>query len=39
MTEVTWSELMAALPHILSAPKDDAPIHSLCLRPGCGRAA
>ncbi|MBI1170789.1 hypothetical protein GC209_05260 [bacterium] len=36
MTQVTMAELMAALPHILSAPKDDAPIHSLCLRPGYG---
>ena len=36
MTQVTLPELMAALPHILAAPKDDAPIHSLCLRPGYG---
>jgi CRP-like cAMP-binding protein len=37
MTQVTMAELMAALPHILSAPKDDAPIHSLCLRPDYGQ--
>ena len=36
MTQVTLPELMAALPHILAAPKDDAPIHSLCLRPAYG---
>ncbi len=36
MTEPTMADLMAALPHILSAPKTDAPIHSLCLRPGYG---
>lgn len=27
------AELMAALPHILAAPKTDAPIANLCLRP------
>lgn len=31
------AELMAALPHILTAPKDDGPIHGLCLRPGYGQ--
>lgn len=36
MTHVTMAELTGALPHILAAPKDDAPIHSLCLRPGYG---
>ncbi len=36
MSQVTLGELMAALPDILAAPKDDAPIHSLCLRPGYG---
>lgn len=36
MTQVTLAELMAALPDILAAPKDNAPIHSLCLRPGYG---
>lgn len=34
--QVTMAELMAALPHIAAAPKTDAPIHSLCLRPGYG---
>lgn len=37
MTQVTTAELMAALPHILAAPKTDAPIASLCLRPGYGQ--
>ncbi len=36
MTQVTLPELMAALPHILAAPKDDAAIDSLCLRPAYG---
>jgi hypothetical protein len=35
--QVTMAELMAALPHIAAAPKTDAPIHSLCLRPGYGQ--
>ncbi len=39
MTPVTTAELMAALPHILAAPKDDAQVHSLCLRPGYGERA
>ena len=30
----TMAILMAALPHIQTAPKTDAPIHSLCFRPG-----
>ena len=30
------AELMAALPSMLAAPQTDAPIHSLCLRPGYG---
>ncbi len=34
---VTMAELIAALPDIQSAPKSDAPIHSLCLRPGYGQ--
>lgn len=34
---VTADELIAALPHIQNAPKTDAPIHSLCLRPGYGQ--
>ena len=33
MTPVTMLELMAALPGIMAAPKTDAPIDSLCLRP------
>lgn len=33
----TTAELMAALPAILAAPKTDAPIISLCLRPGFGQ--
>ena len=31
---VTLDTLMAALPFVLAAPKTDAPIHSLCFRPG-----
>lgn len=31
---VTAAELAAALPHVLSAPKDDAEIRGLCFRPG-----
>jgi hypothetical protein len=30
------AELMAALPQVLAAPRDDGPIRSLCLRPGYG---
>lgn len=30
----TEAELTAALPHVLAAPKTDAPIDSLCFRPG-----
>jgi hypothetical protein len=33
VTPVTTAELMAALTAIMAAPKTDAPIHSLCLRP------
>lgn len=33
---VTMPELMAALPHVLAAPKDAAPILQLCFRPGYG---
>jgi hypothetical protein len=36
---VTTAEMLAALPHLLAAPKDDAPIHSLCLRPARGQRA
>ena len=39
MMPVTMAELMAALPDILAAPKTDAPIDSLCLRPGRGERA
>lgn len=39
MTPVSLAELMAALPDILAAPKDDAPIQSLCLRPARGERA
>ncbi len=31
---VTAEELAAALPHVLAAPKTNAPILSLCFRPG-----
>ena len=31
---VTTEELMAALDHVLAAPKTEAPIQSLCFRPG-----
>lgn len=34
---VTAAELAAALPHVLAAPKTDAPILSLCFRPGFGQ--
>lgn len=33
---VTRAELDAAIPHILAAPKTDAPISCLCLRPARG---
>lgn len=33
---VSMAELMAALPHVLAAPKNDVPIDSLCFRPGYG---
>lgn len=33
MSQVTLEELMAALPNILAAPKDLAPIRMFCLRP------
>lgn len=36
---VTTEELMAALPHVVAAPKTDAPIQSLCFRPGYGQRA
>ena len=31
---VTMDELMAALPHVLEAPKDGAVVRELCFRPG-----
>ena len=34
MPHATRAELDAALPHILAAPKNDAAIAMLCLRPG-----
>ncbi len=39
MTPVTLAQMRAALPHLLAAPKTDAPIHSLCLRPARGERA
>lgn len=33
---VTLDELQAALPDVLAAPKDNAPIEQLCLRPDVG---
>jgi len=33
---ITAAELDAALPYVLAAPKTDAPIATLCLRPGFG---
>lgn len=34
MTQITMAELMAALPDVLAAPKDSAPVLQLCFRPG-----
>ncbi len=34
---VTLPEMWAALPHLRAAPKTDAHIHSLCLRPDYGQ--
>ena len=31
--QATMAELMAALPHVLAAPKDAAPVLQLCFRP------
>lgn len=39
MAQVTHEELMAALPHVLAAPRDDAPVTGVCLRPGYGLRA
>lgn len=36
---ITRAELDAALPNVLAAPKTDAPIAMLCLRPGFGERA
>ncbi len=33
---ITMDDLMAAMPHIAAAPKDQGVIDSLCLRPGYG---
>ncbi len=33
------ANLMAALPHVLAAPRDAAPVVELCLRPGYGERA
>jgi len=37
MKQVTTTELQAAIPHILAAPKNNAPIEQLCLRPDFGK--
>jgi hypothetical protein len=34
MPQITAAALTAALPHVLAAPKTDAPIAVLCFRPG-----
>lgn len=34
---ITTDELQAALPHVLAAPKDHAPVTGLCFRPGVGQ--
>ncbi len=34
---ITLAELDDALPHVLAAPKTDAPIRGLCLRPALGQ--
>jgi hypothetical protein len=36
---ITAAEIAAAMPHVLAAPKTDAPITSLCLRPAFGERA
>jgi hypothetical protein len=36
MMQVTYTELMAALPHVLAAPRDDVPVLGLCFRPDYG---
>ncbi len=37
--KATMADLMAALPHVLDAPRDAAPVLELCLRPGYGERA
>lgn len=39
MPQPTMENLMAALPHVLAAPRDDVPVLQLCLRPGYGQRA
>jgi hypothetical protein len=34
LSHVTTEDLMTALPHVLAAPKDAAPVLQLCFRPG-----
>ena len=36
---ITLAELDDALPHVLAAPKTDAPIREFCLRPAIGQRA
>ncbi|WP_435166082.1 MOSC domain-containing protein [Falsirhodobacter sp. 1013] len=33
---IGFDDLQAALPHVLAAPKNDAPVTGLCFRPGVG---
>lgn len=37
MPQATAETLAEALPHVLAAPKDDAPIQTLCFRKGFGK--
>ena len=37
MEPVTLNELQTALPYVMGAPKDKAPVLGLCLRPGYGK--
>lgn len=37
MTHASAADLALALPHIAAAPRDHAPIHMLCFRPGYGQ--
>lgn len=39
MPQPRMDDLMAALPHVLAAPRDDVPVAQLCLRPGYGQRA